>query len=333
MELRKVQEMGGGTLLISLPKEWVKQSMVKRGSILAVEARKDGILVIYPFQKKEKSIREIIIQYPKENIEYLINEITGAYLLGYDLIRIHGKERITYEDRERIKEVVRHLIGLEIVEEDSQSILIQFLLEPTILTPEKILRRMHMISRGMYKDAIISLIENDEHRIKIVAERDDEVDRLHFLLVRLIRSALLDFKLLNKIELNMIDCLDYRIASSLLEMVGDASVEMVKTMLKLPKLCFDDKLSKMLKESGEILERMQDLAVKAFLTKNIKDARQVVELFAILSAKLNEYEKSIPCQPLEVFKGLSSIFSSISKIGRCHVDIADLSVTMYPTMC
>lgn len=330
MELRKVQEMGRGTLLISLPKEWAKQSMVKRGSILTVEARKDGVLVIYPFQKNEKMIHETIIQYPEEQIEYLINEITGAYLLGYDLIRIHGKERITYDDRERIKEAVRHLIGLEIVEEDSQSILIQFLLEPTTLTPEKILRRMHMISRGMYKDAITSLIENDEHLVKVVAERDDEVDRLHFLLVRLIRSALLDFKLLNKIELNMIDCLDYRIASSLLEMIGDASVDMVKTVLKMPKFSFNDKLNDMLKESGEILERMQDLSVKAFLTKNVKDARQVVKLFSILSAKLNEYEKFIPYQPLEVFTGLSSIFSSISKIGRCHVDIADLSATMYP---
>jgi phosphate uptake regulator len=330
MEFRKVQEMGGGTFLISLPKEWVKQSMIRRGSILTVEARKDGVLIIYPFRKKEKSIRETIIQYPEEQIEFLINEITGAYLLGYDLIRIHGKERIAYEDREKIKEAVRQLIGLEIVEEDAQSILIQFLLEPTTLTPEKILRRMHMISRGMYKDAIISLIEGDEHLVKVVAERDDEVDRLHFLLVRLIRSALLDLKLLDKIELNMIDCLDYRIASSLLEMVGDASVEMAKTVLKLPKLHFDDKLNSMLKESGEILERMQDLSVKAFLTKNVKDARQVVKLFATLSAKLDEHERLIPNRPLEVFTGLSSIFSSISKIGRCHIDIADLSVTMYP---
>ncbi len=330
MEVRKVQEMGGGTLLISLPKEWVKRNMVKRGSVLTVEARKDGFLIIYPFQKEEKSMREITIQYPAEHIEYLINDITGNYLLGYDLIKILGKERITYEDREKIKKAVRQLIGLEIVEEDAQSIITQFLLEPTTLTPEKILRRMHMISRGMHKDAITSLIESDERFVKVVAERDDEVDRLHFLLVRLIRSALLDSRLLNKLELNSIDCLDYRITSSLLETIGDASVEMAKTMLKLPKFHFNDKLKSMLKESGEILEKMQDFSVKAFLTKDVKDARQVVKLFATLSIKLNEHEKFIPNQPLEVFTGLSSIFSSISRIGRCHVDIADLAVPMYP---
>lgn len=330
MEVRKVQEMGGGTLLVSLPKEWAKQNTIKRGSILTVEARKDGFLIIYPFQKEEKSIREITIQYPAEYIEYLINEITGNYLLGYDLIKIQGRERITYEDRDKIKKAVRQLIGLEIVEEDAQSIVTQFLLESTTLTPEKILRRMHMISRGMHKDAITSLIENDERFVKVVAERDDEVDRLHFLLVRLIRSALLDSRLLNKLELNPIDCLDYRVASSLLETIGDSSVEMAKTVLRLPRFQLNDDLKIMLKESGEILEKMQDFSVKAFLTKDVKDARQVVKLFAILSTKLSEHEKLIPNQPLEVFTGLSSIFASISKIGRCHVDIADLAVPMYP---
>jgi hypothetical protein len=105
---------------------------------------------------------------------------------------------------------------------------------------------------------------------------------------------------------------------------------MAKTVSKLPRFQLNDDLKIILKESGEILEKMQDFSVKAFLTKDVKDARQVVKLFAILSTKLNEYEKLIPNQPLEVFTGLSSIFSSLSKIGRCHVDIADLAVPMYP---
>jgi hypothetical protein len=86
----------------------------------------------------------------------------------------------------------------------------------------------------------------------------------------------------------------------------------------------------MFKEVEETLERMQDFSVKAFLTKSTKDARQVVRLFTDLSAKLDEHKKSILNQPLEVFSGLSSILLSINKICRCHVDIADLSVPMYP---
>ncbi|MCP8304405.1 MAG: phosphate uptake regulator PhoU [archaeon] len=330
MELRKVQEMGGGTFLISLPKEWVKKNMVKKGSILTVDMRENGCLTIYPFQKEERPIREIVIKYPAEHIEYVINEITGGYLLGYDVIRVQDKDRITYEDRGRIKKAVEQLIGLEIVEEDARSITIQFLLEPTSLTPDKIFRRMHMISRGMCKDAITSLIENDEHLVKVVAERDDELDRLHFFLVRLIRSALLDSKLLSSFEMNPIDCLDYRVASSLLETVGDASVEMVEDVSTLPRFHFSDELKNLLKEVEENLEKMQDLAVKAFLTKSVKDARQVVKLFDRLSIRLDDYEKVIPSQPLAVFMGLSEIFSSINKICRCNVDIADLAVPMYP---
>jgi len=328
MELRKVQEMGGGTYLISLPKEWARKNMVKKGSFLTVDMTKNGYLIIYPFQKEERSINEIVTRYPAEKIEYMINEITGGYLLGYDVIKVQGKDQITYDDRGKIKKAVEQLIGLEIVEEDAQSITTQFLLEPTFFTPDKVFRRMHTISRGMCNDAIISLVKRDKYLVKVVAERDDEVDRLHFFLVRLIRSALLDPKLLSNFKLNPIDCLDYRVASSLLETIGDCSIKIVKNVSKLPRFDFSDELNNMFKEVKETLKKMQDLAVKAFLTKSINDARQVMELYNTLSRRLDDYEKVIPSKPLSIFMGLSVIFLSIIEICRCNADIADLAVPM-----
>jgi phosphate uptake regulator len=330
MELRKVQEMGGGTLLISLPKEWVKKNNVTKGSVITIEEKGNEYLIVYPLLKEERSIREVTIPYPAKYMEYLINDITGSYLLGYDLIKIQGKERTTYEDRERIKKAIRQLIGLEIVEEDSLSITAQFLLEPTILTPEKIFRRMHVISMGMYKDAITSFLENDEHLVKVVCERDEEVDRLHFLLVRLIRSALLDSRLLMKFDMKPIDCLDYRVASNLLEDIGDSAVDIAKNVITLPDIAFDEVLKKMISNAGETLEKIQEHAVKAFLNKSAKDARQVMKLYASLTSQINEHGKALTKKPLQIIIGLSAITSSISKIGHCHVDLADLTVPLYP---
>jgi len=262
----------------------------------------------------------------------LINDITGSYLLGYDLIKIQGKERATYEDRERIKKAIRQLIGLEIVEEDSLSITAQFLLEPTTLNPEKIFRRMHVISMGMHKDAITSFLENDEHLVKVVCERDEEVDRLHFLLVRLIRSALLDSKLLMKFDMKPIDCLDYRVASNLLEDVGDSAVDIAKNVITLPDITSDEVLKNMISKAGETLEKIQEHAVRAFLNQSAKDARQVMKLYASLTSQINEYRNVLTKKPLQIIIGLSAITSSISKIGHCHVDLADLTVPLYPLM-
>ena len=154
MELRKVQVMGGGTALVSLPKQWVKRNKVERGTILSIDDQSGDTLTIYPFVDNKTDVKEVEVDYPTEYMENLINSITGAYLLGYDVIRIKGKHRMKFEDREKIKDATRQLVGLEILEEDAQSITTQFLLGDTILGPEKILRRMHMIVREMYKDAL-----------------------------------------------------------------------------------------------------------------------------------------------------------------------------------
>ena len=73
----------------------------------------------------------------------------------------------------QIIQTVRHLVGLEIIEEDANSITTQFLLESETLNPKKLLERMHGLVKEMYKDAIISLIENDDQLVDVAIERDE----------------------------------------------------------------------------------------------------------------------------------------------------------------
>ncbi|MEM1524928.1 MAG: phosphate uptake regulator PhoU [Nitrososphaerales archaeon] len=326
MELRKAQEMGGGTILISLPKDWVEHYGLKKGSIIAIDTTADGCLLIYPFKSEEKRMREMNIPYPSEDLERLIDKITGAYLLGCDVIKICGNKRINYKDRERIKKGVQRLIGLEIVEEDAYSITLQFLPEPATLNPTKMFVRMHMLVMGMIKDAITSLIERDEHLAKVVIERDDEVDRIYFLLVRMLRSAVLNHKLANTYGLSAVDCLDYRVAATILEAEGDAAVELVQNISIISKDLskeFNDRLLKV----GLALEESQKLAVKAFLSKEEKDSKKAEEanrnLYEILeSLKIEFSQKPLP--------SLLTIISNVDKMYRCNVDISDLAVPIYP---
>ncbi len=75
----------------------------------------------------------------------------------------------------------------------------------------------------------IKLKENSGIR-KVISGRDDEVDRQYFLLVRLIRSAMMDQKLAGKLDLSNIDILDYRIAANLLESAGDYIVDLTNAI-------------------------------------------------------------------------------------------------------
>ena len=118
------------------------------------------------------------------------------------MIKIEGSQTISREDREKVKAVIRRLVGLEIMDEDSKSLTLQFLPEPSTLDPEKIVRRMGSLTRGMLRDAREALVGEDRKMMSLIAERDDEVDRLYFLLVRAIRTATIDTEVARRYDLD-----------------------------------------------------------------------------------------------------------------------------------
>lgn len=322
--------MGGGTLLLSLPREWVKRNGLKKGSVLAVEEMVSGYLAVRPFRGEERPLQEIEIGYPAEYGQLLVNEITGAYLLGYDVLRIRGKDRISYEDTEVIKQAVRQLVGLEIVEEDAYSITLQFLLQTTTLEPEKTFRRMNLITLGMHQDAMTAWLEGDRRLLKVVRERDDEVDRLYFLLVRLIRTAIRDAHVAQRFGWTPIDCLDYRVAANIVESIGDAAVDLAAGVEALVTHRLKPEAKDALRAIGEGLGSMQDAAIRAFLTRSVKGAREVVRLFGSLKEAMQRAEHAVPEELSGELGPFLASMAAVDKICRGLIDIADLAVPMYP---
>ena len=191
MEVRRLQEMGGATLLVSIPRDWVKRASLKKGSVVSIEESSGGGLLIYPVNPDEdRPEKEIEITNPSRfGSDKIQSEITAAYLLGYDLIKVKGQHRISPKDRELIIASIKRLIGLEIVEEDARTITSQFLVDNTAVEPSTIFRRISSIVRAMISDSLKHVSSRESTQFESIAQRDDEVDRLHFLLVRLIRSA------------------------------------------------------------------------------------------------------------------------------------------------
>ena len=325
MDNRKVQELGGGTAFISLPKSWVKKNQIKRGNILSIEILKDDSLVIY-LPNKIIDLKKIEITYPNLDIDKIINELIGAYLLGYDIIQIKGKQRLNFKDMKQIIQTVRHLVGLEIIEEDANSITTQFLLESETLNPKKLLERMHGLVKEMYKDAIVSLLENDDQLVDVAIERDEEVDRLYFLLVRLIRSNILNTKLSIKFDLLSIDYLDYRVAANILETIGDNSVELATTVKELRTMTLKSQLKKLLHEFIIELNDIQDLSINLFLLKKISDRNNVINKYNKLNQKLFNIENLMLDEKNTAIRSSWTLLTTLDKILKSMKDITDLAV-------
>ena len=76
---------------------------------------------------------------------------------------------------------------------------------------------MNSIITGMFRETIYSFTVSEGWNLKKkIDSRDDEIDRQYFLLVRVIRTAIMNKKLASTLNLSNIDMLDYRIAANYL---------------------------------------------------------------------------------------------------------------------
>jgi phosphate uptake regulator len=317
---RRLQQIGS-SILVSLPSVWIKSNNLKKGSIVPVHINRDNSISIFASEDDTADkIKELTIPYPSVSMDTLVNQVYGGYLLGYDMIRIKASLQLSFEDADRIKKAMRKLVGLEIVDEDGFLISAQFLLDADTLDAEKILRRMSAIVAGMYRDMLeaIRLKQNSSIR-KVISGRDDEVDRQYFLLVRLIRSAMMDQKLAGKLNLSNIDILDYRIAANLLESAGDYIVDLTNA-IDLSRLKAVDEIV----EAGVLVEKMHEKSVAAFVNKNRSESNGVVKIYDNFMEVINSTKRSVDSNNLESTVAVLNLIYSMDKIARCWVDVADL---------
>ncbi len=319
MELRKVQRTNSGTFFVSLPKDWAERVGLDKGTTLAVSESADGRLCLDPrYDAKREPFSVALKPTP-----YLDREIVGKYLLGYDVIRVEAKNRISTEERALIKKASSRLVGLEIVEEDYARIVLQCLLEPSAFPPEKILRREYNIAASMHRDAVRAFLEGDVHLAKNVIARDDEVNRLYFLLVRILRTIIQNPSLGEKLGIRSIDCLDYRLCASLVETIGDSAVEIVHKVLALKGAKISEVSQSIAKFHSMVFEA-QEKALKAFFGRNVVLAEEVRDERAKMEQMLHDIESAAKKQSSEVVPLILVVASSMYRIFGHSVDIADL---------
>lgn len=220
--VRRLQKIGN-SILVTLPKEWVEANGLEKGGQVELETGESTLAVSAGRRGRP---RELVIPYPLPEEENMAADITGGYLLGYDSITVRSESAIPATDRELVRDSMRRLVGMEIMEEGSAQIRMQFLLDIGAVQPDQILRRISSIASGMFSDVADALVSADRSGLGALRNRDLEVNRQYFLLVRLTRSASLGAGLAGAPDMENIDVLDYRVAANLLENGGDEIVEL-----------------------------------------------------------------------------------------------------------
>ncbi|HEY6282793.1 MAG TPA: phosphate uptake regulator PhoU, partial [Nitrososphaerales archaeon] len=280
-------------------------------------------LMIRPIEGGEDEPKQAVIEYPGEDFSQVTNDLTGAYLLGYDVIKVVGSKVISREDRALLKATMGKLVGLEIMDEDSKRMTAQFLLEPTAIIPERIVRRMSGLLDGMLKDMAEGLAKGDSKLLALVGERDDEVDRLYFLLVRATRAAIVRPEVAERYGLSPVDLLDYRVLASFLESIGDAVTGLSRNLHERPG---SKKFAREYSACVLKIKAMNDLATQGFISRRAGRPRTINKQVNALAEEVTESLGTIARMPTGDSAGTAETVASLERVSKLLVDVSDLAV-------
>ena len=217
METRKVQVTGGSTYTVSLPKAWATDNDVDAGSEVEFYPEDDALLLT-PRTDEERTEGRLNVANLLD--EELTRAVMTMYVSGFDVIRLEDGE-ISTEQRRAIREATQSLVGLEVLEETSDRVVIRDLLDSSELSIHNAVTRMRLIALSMLADAVGALAENDDDLAAGVIERDDDVDRLYLMVSRIFRATLRNPKAAGELGVTRETCFDYHASARQLERIAD----------------------------------------------------------------------------------------------------------------
>jgi phosphate uptake regulator len=333
-EARKLQFTGGSTYIISLPKSWITQNQLKQGSVIRLREEEDGLLSIIPSDAAlptQKTSEARIKVNTKDAPDAIIRKTVSAYLVGYNIlhIRAESQKQLTGKQRHDLKNFSRQmLVGTEIVTDTPQELVLQVLLSYPELSVQSALRRMSIITASMHRDAITALKELEHQQAKEVTTTDNEVDRFNLYIVRQLKTAIQNPRIIREIGLQTArDCLGYRLVTKSVERTADHAASIAYNVMQLNKRLEPEIVEKLEQMSG-IAISMFETAIESLFRQDFNLAESIVEKTKDVAAI--EKEAVVSSQKMDVDDApyLRLIIESIRRTAEYASDIAEIVLNL-----
>jgi phosphate uptake regulator len=333
-EVRRLQETGRASFIVSVPKRWVQDLSLRKGSLIRVSTQQDGSLVLMAGNSSTRQRpSEASIQVGSDqDPQSLARKLIALYMIGLNSVVLKSKDtRMSAQIRDAVRDLVRRkLVGTEIVSESSSEMVLQVLLSYPELSADSTLRRMVTIADQMHKDSITALCEGKHDLAAQVLKSDDEVDRFSFYIVRLLKQAVEHPQLMKEIGLSSPrDCLGYRLIAKSVERVADHASLIAEhaTNLKEP---VTPKLAARIKDLSEFSSLLFQEASQALFRGDYSMADRVLARQDQAEKLDSETERQIYKQNLspEDISALRLVLESLRRIGEYATDIAEIVLNL-----
>ncbi len=338
METRKIQKVGYSTLMVSLPNDWVKKSGLRQGDIVTCIPQGDGSIKITPTKLTEfdKENRESIVNVDLcDDDKILERVIVGNYMLGQDTITINSSKKISSTHLSEIRNATLRLMGMGIIEENPEKIVLQCSIDPSKFSLDTLLKRMFSVVSTMHKEVVSeALVSFNLEAANEVINREQELDMLYWLIVRLITSAQQEASIAEKVGVQKpLHLLDYRIASKYLETIGDYLEDIAKEIIVASK--YTEQVRKQtiyaLAHISSMTIETCGKALECLFTGEMKKANHVLKIKENVHLEeeklVNKLSKEY--KNMAVAYNLRSIAWSLRRIAEYGESLAHIAINRY----
>jgi len=333
-EMRKIQLTGGSTFIVSLPKEWVEQMGLEKGSLVSIVKGDDLSLRLRPkaVEKGERQRRAIIGVSREDEPNSVVRRVVSAYLVGYNIIQVMDPEnRIDTAQRLAIKDFTRRkLVGTEILSDLPNELTLQVLLSYAELSVKDALRRMGIIAASMHREALLAVGVDDSTLAREVIAMDDEVDRFSLYIIRLLKVAVSDSLVLRESGLRSPrECLGYRLITKSVERMADHAVNIATNSLALTMSEMNEEVMGELGMLSEAALGVFEASVEALFDDDYSAADgALARAEGLRGLEAGAVQKVIKHSPQGDVAALRLIIESILRTAEYGADIAEIVMNM-----
>lgn len=313
-EYRKIIKFGSSSHVISLPNEWVKKNNLSKGDKLVVTESNSNELMLSSSLSKDKIVKELSIDISNKSIEYFKNFLIGAYINNYTIIRINDlqlKKRST-----EIRNFINSFAGLEVIEEHETKIVVKDFINEQDVYLEATVRRIDNVIRHMLKQAEDCVYKD---LINSINNSDTDVNRLSFLVQKLIKTYMDNPSLTKNINFNSYELLHYYRIVINLEYFGDEVKRVGRLFRKgnLKKGKFKDLLEYYKKIFDMYIESMT-----SFHERNTEKALFLLDESKKLTIEINDVlEEDTEPVDVRIVEKLKNMLNSIKRTTRISINL------------
>jgi len=322
METRKVQVTGGSTYTVSLPKEWATENGVDSETTVEFHSE-DDLLLLTPRTQDGRTEGTLDVTGLSDEHE-LTRAVMTMYVSGFDVINLET-DRMTAPQRRTIRDATQGLVGLEVIEEMPNKMVLQDLLDSSELSIKNAITRMRLVSLTMLEDAIEALVTDDDGLAQDVIERDDDVDRLWYMTSRVFRTVLRNPTAATEIGFPRETCFDFQSSARQLERIADHATKIAQLSLEVGNI--PGNAAEPLRQLETEASRVPETAMDALLTDDPDEAVDLAgrarDHIRVVDEKVREVDSEIRDFEPQLAQVLGLVIDSLSRTADYGSNIAE----------